>query len=347
METSQSADFSYSVIIRTLGNSGEKYKALLDSIACQTVPPKEVIVAIPDGYELEYQNGNETILRTMKGMVIQRAEGIQAANTEYILVVDDDIDFEPSFVESLYQYGTENSLDCVLPMEGMPGSKDIDRIDLRYPLVKRIRCAITGQMFQSNMKSRYLDIITATAGHKVFLRNNYLDKCYPCQTGNFQCFFIKTDIAKSVHFEDEIWLQQGSISSYSAYDDPSFFYKLFLMGGNIAYSLRTRYRHLDAGAGRKAGSVIDEKRIRYYSIARNRTVFWYRFLFQPHSSIVRKLIVFVGGLYSVIGYTLVTVIANLRPKHIKALAALFQGYASACHIIISGQIPSANFKYRR
>ncbi|MCQ2307204.1 MAG: hypothetical protein MJ000_06545 [Bacteroidales bacterium] len=46
-------DFSYSVVIRTLGNSGEKYQKLLDSIRSQTVQPEEVIVAIPDGYELD------------------------------------------------------------------------------------------------------------------------------------------------------------------------------------------------------------------------------------------------------------------------------------------------------
>ena len=55
--------FSYSVVIRTLGNSGEKYSRLLHSIAKQTVEPEEIIVVIPDGYELDYQLGNERIVR--------------------------------------------------------------------------------------------------------------------------------------------------------------------------------------------------------------------------------------------------------------------------------------------
>ena len=40
----------YSVVIRTLGNIGLKYKVLLDSIAAQTLKPEEIIVAIPEGY---------------------------------------------------------------------------------------------------------------------------------------------------------------------------------------------------------------------------------------------------------------------------------------------------------
>ena len=44
-------ELSYSVVIRTLGNTGLKYKALLDSIAKQTIHPEEIIVAIPEGYE--------------------------------------------------------------------------------------------------------------------------------------------------------------------------------------------------------------------------------------------------------------------------------------------------------
>lgn len=346
MPTKLYPSFSYSVVIRTLGNSGVKYKALLDSIAHQTIPPDEVIVAIPEGYEPDFTLGYETILRARKGMVSQRAEGILAARTEYILVVDDDIEFGPGFVESLYQFGIGNSLDCVLPMEGVAPNNISERMDLKYPWSKRIRCAITGQMFQTKRKSKYLDVMTVTAGHKVYLNSNHIDQCYQCQTGNFQCYFIKTEKAVSVHFENEIWLQQGELSPYSAYDDPSFFYKFFLMGGSIAYSLRTRYKHLDSGAGRRALSDIDAKRIRYYTIARNRTIFWHRFLYQPSSTIWRKTLVILGGIYGFFGYTILTVIINLRPKNIKSLSALFQGYRSAFHIIFSKQIPSANLSFR-
>lgn len=324
---------SYSVVIRTLGNGGDKYRALMDSISSQTVEPEEIIVVIPESYNLDYVSGRERIVYSPKGMVTQRAVGINTAKSEYILVVDDDVKFGPDFVESLYKFGSIHGLDCILPMEGKAENEHTDTIDLRYPLPVRIRGAFTGQLFQTNRESNYLDKITVTAGHKVYLKNNKLDNCYLCQTGNFQCFFIRTSIAQSVRLDDELWLQQGVLSQYSAYDDSTFYYKLYLLGGKIAYSLRTRYIHLDAAAGRQAKSKVEQKRIRYYTIARNRTVFWYRFLLQSSNSFFRKLHVVLGGLYAFINYTLYSTAINLRPAYWTCISALFKGYTDALKTI--------------
>ena len=43
-------NLSYSVVIRTLGNTGVKYQALLQSIKAQTIQPEEIIVLIPHVY---------------------------------------------------------------------------------------------------------------------------------------------------------------------------------------------------------------------------------------------------------------------------------------------------------
>ena len=53
---------SYSVVIRTLGNTGEKYRQTLEAISKQTIKPAEIIVAIPDGYDLDHQIGTEQII---------------------------------------------------------------------------------------------------------------------------------------------------------------------------------------------------------------------------------------------------------------------------------------------
>ena len=169
---------SYSVIIRTLGNSGEKYSRLLRSIERQTIKPEEIIVVIPEGYSLDYQLGNERIIQCKKGMVTQRAVGINAAKSEYILVMDDDLEFENDMVEGLYSYLIENHLDCCLPMQGKTPKQDEKTIDLKYPISVRIRNGFTGQMLTSRRKSEYLDVLTLTAGHKVYINSNNLDKCY-------------------------------------------------------------------------------------------------------------------------------------------------------------------------
>ena len=341
-----SQGISYSVVIRTLGNSGEKYAALLDSIKAQTVQPEEVLVVIPEGFTLDHLLGNETIIRSPKGMVTQRAVGIEFAKSEYILVVDDDIEFDAFFVECLASFMKAHNLDCVLPREGLAPEDGDTTINLYYPLSTRIKYAFSGRMFQTRRASKYLDVITATAGHKVFCGSNRLDRCYYCQTGNFQCFFIKTEKAKQVDFNKEVWLQQGSLSGYAAYDDAVFFYHFYLLGYNIAYSLRTRYRHLDAAAGRRANSKLEARRIRYFCIARNRTIFWYRFLYQTSDSFLRKIKVVLGGIYAFVNYSLFCVFVNVNPKNWPAISALAQGYKEAFSIIKQNNLPQHGLKFR-
>ena len=51
----------YSVVIRTTGNAHEKYQNLLNSVSNLIPPPKEIIVVLPEGYDLpEEKLGWET-----------------------------------------------------------------------------------------------------------------------------------------------------------------------------------------------------------------------------------------------------------------------------------------------
>lgn len=54
--------YSYSVAIRTLGTSGDKFVRELTSIAKQTILPDKVVVYIAEGYERPcFQIGKEDI----------------------------------------------------------------------------------------------------------------------------------------------------------------------------------------------------------------------------------------------------------------------------------------------
>lgn len=331
-------DISYSVVIRTLGNAGDKYKRLLQSIAKQTIRPEEIIVAIPKGYSVDFQLGNERFVYCEKGMVTQRAAGIKAAKSEYILVVDDDIEFDEDMIEMLYLYLVENNLDCCLPMQGDSVRLEVKTMDLKYPLKVRLRNGFTGQMLTSRRKSKYLDVLTKTAGHKVYITSNELDRCYLCTTACFQCFFIKTGVAKSAHFEDETWLENGRLTSYSAFDEPVFFSKLNRNGLRMAYALRVRYRHLDAQAGHTTRSRLEDKRIRYYSIARNRTIYWYKFIWKYSKGFVERMETMICGAYGLVNYMLFTTAINLYPKHWSALRALYMGYKDAWGYIRNNKI---------
>lgn len=325
---------TYSIVIRTLGNTGGKYLQMLHAIEQQTVKPEEIVVVIPEGYTLDHSLGTERIIHSAKGMVTQRAVGIMEAIGDYLLVLDDDLDFPPDFAEKMHQHLQEKNLDCVLAFPGsIPDNDKSGDITEggKFPKhkfiswLKRIRGAYTGQVFYSNKRSEYFDVITNTAGHRTYV--NCEDNL--CQAGCFQCFFIKRDIAKNVNFEEEVWLEQGTITQYAAYDDAVFFYKLFLKGGKIAYTKSTNYIHLDAAAGRPAKDKLTSKKIRLYSIARNRTIFWFRLIWPSRRS-WRTLI---GGLYALFNYTLYNLLINLSPKNWPAISAMFKGYHDAFQYI--------------
>ena len=320
--------FNYSVVIRTLGNAGEKYQRMLQAIANQSVSPTEVIVVIPHGHTPDHTLGHERIIHSGKGMVTQRAAGISEANGDYLLVLDDDLDFPPDFVEKLYTALTERKLDCVLAFGAGSAENTSEQKQHKSNIkqhLKRLRLAFTGQAFYSNRYSQWFDIIASTGGHRTYV------KCEDglCQTGAFACFFIKADKAKAVHFEDERWLEQGSISSYAAYDDAVFYYKLHLQGGRIAYTQTTDFTHLDAAAGRPAPDALTARKNRLYTIARNRTIFWHRHIWSNHRSLHNLL----GGIYGIVNYAIYNIAINFLPNRWPAIKAMMQGYREAFQLI--------------
>lgn len=324
--------FNYSIVIRTLGNTGEKYLRMLQAIDRQTVKPGEVVVVIPEGYTLDHTLGNERVVHSAKGMVTQRAVGIAEAKGDYLLVLDDDLDFPDDFAEKLHLHLQERNLDCVLAFGNWGGATGNDVIPRKISckqktkqLVKRLRLAFTGQAFYSKRESKWFDTIATTGGHRTYVN------CEEglCQTGAFACFFIKTDKAKAVRFEEETWLERGSISNYAAYDDAVFYYKFFLQGGRIAYTHAIDFLHLDAAVGRPANDRLTQKRIRIYTIAKNRTIFWHKHIWSNHRSVGT----FVGGWYGIVNYAIYNLVANINPKHWPAITAMCKGYGDAIRFI--------------
>lgn len=107
----------YSVTIRTLGTAGEKYQRTLDCISAQTIQPKKVLIVLPKGYALPKQRlGSETFIYSDKGMVSQRVAGFQMCETEYILALDDDVDFDSDFVARMFATMEKTDADFVSPI---------------------------------------------------------------------------------------------------------------------------------------------------------------------------------------------------------------------------------------
>ena len=252
---------SYSVVIRSLGTSGEKYQQLLDSIKNQTIMPDSILVYIPFGYELPKETiGIEKYIRSPKGMVTQRSLPFTEVKTEYVLFSDDDMYYPSDFAERLLLYAQEH--------------RDIDSIVPN--IYERSKNSILQKLalwLYSSSSPRKNDgwalKIKRDAGFSY--NTNPSGNFLQTQSGPGGCIFCKIASYRKIHFEDERWLEQFTFASY---DDQLFHYKMNIMGMKVIMAYNTGIVHLDARAAKRP----DITKKMYYK-KKLLFVLWYRSLY--------------------------------------------------------------------
>lgn len=259
----------YSIYIRTLGKGGEKYECLLESIRKQTIQPKCVVVVLPEGYKKpKEQLGYECYAYSNKGMVQQRLFAIEDVKTPYILLLDDDVEFEPTFIEKLFITMKQTNASCCIPI-----LKDNSKSNSKNFIVKlknRINNFI-GSEVHKGLKDNFFMKINLFGGFDV---NTHLRPHvqYYSQTGHGSNCFVESQAIKNIHFEEELWLED---CGYALPEDQVMFYKLYLNGNKIAVCRDAYFCHLDAAStndGKRQARIAQAK-------AGNFMVFWYRLIY--------------------------------------------------------------------
>ena len=190
----------YTVVIRTLGKAGEKYQRMLDSLKVQTMPPKDIIIYIAEGYDIPKETiGTERYVYVKKGMVAQRALQYDEVQTEYILFLDDDLYIPSDFVSNMYSAIVKNNADVISP--------DIYHNDKR-PLKAELMMLISGRMCARRSDKKW--------GYKVMRNSGYSynknpEKVLQSQTNAGACFFCSKETFLSINFQDELWDFEGNI----------------------------------------------------------------------------------------------------------------------------------------
>lgn len=313
------SDCSYTIYIRTLGKGGEKYKRLLRSIDSQTIKPKEVVVVLPQDYALPKERlGYERFAFSEKGMVKQRLFAFNEAKTPYILLLDDDVEFEPQFVEKLYQTMLSANADCCIA-KMKNNAEDHSKI-------KKLIYHLIGSTVYKNTHDQFFYKINLGGGNVV---NTGYDPSRPIysQTGHGSHCFAKTEALKDIHFEDELWLEK---SGYALPDDLVMFYKLYLWGHNIAVCINTYFCHLDSA------STNDGKR--YLKIAQaksgNYLIFWYRFIFRKLTG-WRK---YLSVIFAILKISMECMIYILKCHNIAAIKSVLRGLRFGINFINKSKI---------
>jgi len=263
----------YSIYIRTLGYGGEKYQRLLNSINSQTIKPQKVVMVLPLGYKPPVERlGYEVFEYCDKGMLKQRIFAIDNCKTEYVLLLDDDVEFESRFVEKLYNACGQANANIATSVITTDQPKSL--LYLGKNLINYL-CLSSGILISD---SYYLKL-NMVGGYLRKLRPKK-EKLYLSESGHGSHCFALAQVLRDLHFEQELWLED---SKYPLPEDQVFFYKLSIYGNKIVTRADTLFNHLDAR------STSREKRNLLYAKARNYHIFWRKFIYKRQKNICSKI----------------------------------------------------------
>lgn len=254
--------FTYSVAIRTLGTNVEVLKRELQSLVCQTVQPEKVIIYIADGYERpSFQIGKEEYVWVRKGMVAQRALEYREIDSDVVLMLDDDVELAPNSAERLLKAMEEHGVDCVAA-----DTFKNQEMTLRQKLIAFISNGVyargdDGWAFKLNRDGGFS-----------FNRNPRNSFCLT-ETFAGPCWMVKKDVLKSVHLEDELWLDH---MGFSYGDDAVESYKFFMNGFKCGVLYDSGVKNLDAKTSSSMYHINDNK---FYTRSYGLFTTWWRMIY--------------------------------------------------------------------
>lgn len=250
---------SYSIAIRTLGTSGDKFVRELNSIAKQTIKPDKVIVYIAEGYKRpQYSIGIEQYVEVKKGMVAQRALEYTEIKSDYILMLDDDVELAPNSVELLLNVADENMADCV--------AADTFQNHKMNAKTKLYNLVVNLVFPHYNKKWAFKIHSNGTFSYI----NRPSQQYYLSQSAAGPASLWKKDSFLRIKYSDELWLDQ---LGFAYGDDALFFHKLYKNGMKLGVLFESGIVHLD---GKTSSSSHHSNTKKFYTKSFATFVIWHR-----------------------------------------------------------------------
>lgn len=288
---------TYSIAIRTLGLSREMFKRELESIALQTVQPERIIVYIAEGYERpEFQIGREEYIWVPKGMVAQRALQYEEITSDYILLLDDDVELAPDSAAKLLQALVENHADVI-------GADTFRNQDM----------SIKGKLFAAvtNWVAPHCDKRWAFKIHRhggfSYLAHPQRE-CMPTQYCAGPASMWRREPLLAIHLEDECFLDQ---LGFALGDDMLEFYKLHVCGYRQMLHYSSGIKHLDAKSSSMAyhGSIN-----KYYVRAKGGFLLWWRTCYESRHAKWLTAVIYTGKVLWLFLVNLLAAVVLCKPQ---------------------------------
>lgn len=269
---------SYSVAIRTLGKSGEMFEKELQSIITQTILPEKIIIYIAEGFNRpDFSLGIEKYVEVKKGMVSQRALDYTEIDSDFILLLDDDVQLAPDSAEKLLKAATNNLADCVsadtFHNQNMSFKAKLYNIlvNMTFP-------------FHSNKWAMKIG-----ADGAMSYNSAPENRFYETQAGEGPAILVRKSVWLKCDMKSELWMDS---LGFAYADDFLEVYKLHLNGFKCGTLYDSGIVHLN-GATSSRNYKMDANRYRY----RSRSIFinWHRMkLSDPSMNMWTKFICIIS-----------------------------------------------------
>ena len=249
----------YSIAIRTLGTSGEKFVRELESIKQQTVQPEKVVIYIAEGYPRpEYTIGKEEYVWVKKGMMRQRVLRYDEIDSPLILLLDDDVELEPDSSEKMIEALANNNLDCLAAVTFR---------NYKIPVKKKFYIALTNMVFPH--WSNTWSVIIHSNGS--FSYNNHPVKdVYLSQSASGPAALWRKQTFLNLHLEDELWLDN---LRFAFGEDVLMFNKLYKNGFRLGTHYSCGIKHLNA---QSSSAAFKGNKQRFHTRSVASVLIWYR-----------------------------------------------------------------------
>jgi GT2 family glycosyltransferase len=312
---------NYSIAIRTLGQSGENFVRELESIKRQTIQPEKVIIYIAEGYKRpEFTIGKEEYVWVKKGMVAQRALRYDEISSPLILLLDDDVELEPTCAEVMINSLESYGLDCLAAETYQ---------DHLLPIYKKIYAAITNLVFP-HWSNKWAFKIHSNGSFSYNI--NITKDLYLSESAAGPAALWKKEVFRNIHIEHEVWLDKFG---FSYGDDGLTFNKLFKNGYHLGVHYSCGVNNLDA----KSSSDSFQKNLKkYYTRSMASLMIWHRTCYNLRGlSILKKAWAALGFSFKTIWLFLIHIIASVFARSPKILWYYSKGIFDGLKMIHSDE----------
>lgn len=274
----------YAVVIRSLGTDEDNLKSTLRSLAHQTVEPDSVAVCIPRGTATPSFNVmGEHYIFTAKGMATQRILPALESDSDYCLMIDDDIELAPDSAAKMLEVMESSEVDALgvdlfanhkMPLPGKLKAFLLSGVVPHFSSAYAVKCRYDGSFSYLNKPVR---------------------KLYESQSVPGGAWMVKKGVLQKYRISDELWIDT---LEFAYGEDKLQTFKIFVNGGRVAMLYDSGIVHNDGGSA-SGGYRGDSRRI--YIRTKAATALWHRTHFSAsHSSLEKTATVMSFGLRNLV-----------------------------------------------